>query len=210
MVNVCIGGGRIEATSGATGRTDLLFRSLDVKGDLNGELTIRELSAKGLIKDLDKALNQVKADQADKVRACLEPVRERLLAILFPSKVAKPQESASSLATPFDGSYAFVSGSKVNETALTSGGRPSLCPNIKPLPSLVIAGGQVRYAPDWAGTIGPEGELVLRPERPLARGSEAAPEITIWGRVDNTGTVHARRRVSGLCDYDVIWEKTAK
>jgi hypothetical protein len=87
MVRLCVGGGRTEATSGtATGGADLSLRSLDVKGNLKGEFKISKSSAEGLVNGLDNALSQVAADQADKVRVCLQPVRERLLDVMLPPK----------------------------------------------------------------------------------------------------------------------------
>jgi hypothetical protein len=87
MVRLCVGGGHTEATSGtATGGADLSLRSLDVKGNLAGEFKINKSSAEGLVNGLDNALSQVAADQADKVRVCLQPVRERLLDVMLPPK----------------------------------------------------------------------------------------------------------------------------
>ena len=87
MVRLCVGGGRTEATSGTgSGGADLSLRSLDVTGNLKGEFKIEKSSAEGLVKGLDNALGQVAADQADKVRACLQPVRERLLDLMLPPK----------------------------------------------------------------------------------------------------------------------------
>lgn len=87
MVRLCVGGGRTEATAGtATGGADLSLRSLDIKGDLKGEFKINKSSAEGLVNGLDNALSQVAADQADKVRVCLQPVRERLLDVMLPPK----------------------------------------------------------------------------------------------------------------------------
>ena len=85
MVRLCVGGGRTEATSGTgSGGADLSLRSLDVTGNLKGEFKIEKSSAEGLVKGLDNALGQVAADQADKVRVCLQPVRERLLDVMLP------------------------------------------------------------------------------------------------------------------------------
>jgi hypothetical protein len=85
MVRLCVGGGRTEATSGTgTGGVDLSLRSLDVKGNLKGEFKIDKSSAEGLVNGIDNALSQVAADQADKVRTCLQPVRERLLDVMLP------------------------------------------------------------------------------------------------------------------------------
>jgi hypothetical protein len=87
MVRLCVGGGHTEATSGtAAGGADLSLRSLDVKGNLKGEFKINKSSAEGLVNGLDNALSRVAADQADKVRVCLQPVRERLLDVLLPPK----------------------------------------------------------------------------------------------------------------------------
>jgi hypothetical protein len=87
MVRLCVGGGHTEATSGtAAGGVDLSLRSLDVRGNLKGEFNINKSSAEGLVNGLDNALSQVAADQADKVRACLLPVRERLLDVMLPPK----------------------------------------------------------------------------------------------------------------------------
>jgi len=87
MVRLCVGGGSTQATSGTgSGGADLSLRSLDVKGDLKGEFKIDKSSAEGLVKGLDNALTEVAADQADKVRICLQPVRERLLDVMLPAK----------------------------------------------------------------------------------------------------------------------------
>src|SRR5690242_19170170 len=85
MVRLCVGGGHTEATSGGgSGGADLSLRSLDVTGNLKGEFKINKSSAEGLVNGLDNALGQVTADQADKVRVCLQPVRERLLDVMHP------------------------------------------------------------------------------------------------------------------------------
>ena len=87
MVRLCVGGGSTQATSGtASGGADLSLRSLDVKGNLKGEFTVSKSSAEGLVHGLDNALGQVAADQANKVRACLQPVRDRLLDVMLPAK----------------------------------------------------------------------------------------------------------------------------
>lgn len=87
MVRLCVGGGSTQATSGTgSGGADVSLRSLDVKGNLKGEFTVSKSSAEGLVHGLDNALGQVAADQADKVRACLQPVRERLLDVMLPAK----------------------------------------------------------------------------------------------------------------------------
>jgi hypothetical protein len=95
MVRLCIAGGITQAISGtATGGADISLRSLDVKGNLAGEFKINRSSAEGLVSGIDNALTQVAADQADKVRVCLQPVRERLLDVLLP-----PKRESSSVTT---------------------------------------------------------------------------------------------------------------
>ena len=85
MVRLCVGGGHTEAvTGGGTGGADLSLRSLDVKGNIQGEFKVTKSTAEGLVNGIDNALSQVAADQADKVRACLQPVRERLLDVMLP------------------------------------------------------------------------------------------------------------------------------
>jgi hypothetical protein len=85
MVRLCLAGGRSEAvTGGGTGGADLSLRSLDVKGNIKGEFKVSKSSAEGLVNGIDNALTQVAADQADKVRVCLAPVRERLLDVMLP------------------------------------------------------------------------------------------------------------------------------
>jgi hypothetical protein len=87
MVRLCLAGGHTETRSGGgSGEADLSLRSLDIKGKLNAEFKVNTSSAEGLINGIDNALSQVAADQADKVRACLQPVRERLLDVMLPSQ----------------------------------------------------------------------------------------------------------------------------
>jgi hypothetical protein len=92
MVRLCVGGGHTEAISGTGGGgADVSLRSLDVTGNLKGEFKINKSNAEGLINGLDNAVGQVAADQADKVRACLQPVRERLLDVMLPKKQGSGQ-----------------------------------------------------------------------------------------------------------------------
>jgi hypothetical protein len=97
MVRLCLGGGRSEAVNGVgTGGADLSLRALDVKGNTQGEFKVSKSSAEGLVNGIDNALAQVAADQADKVRACLHPVRERLLDVmLLPNKQGAAGQSVT-------------------------------------------------------------------------------------------------------------------
>lgn len=85
MVRLCVGGGRTEVMRGtAAVGADMSLRSLDVTGNLKGEFNIKKSNAEGLVDGINGALSQVSADQADKVRACLQPVRDRLLDLMLP------------------------------------------------------------------------------------------------------------------------------
>jgi hypothetical protein len=98
MVRLCLGGGRTQAvTAGGTGGADISLRSLDVTGKLAGQFSINKSSAEGLVNGIDNALTQVAADQADKVRDCLKPVRDRLLDAMLPHSQGLATPSASSV-----------------------------------------------------------------------------------------------------------------
>jgi hypothetical protein len=56
---------------------------------LAGELTVNKSNAEGLVNGIDNALSQVAAAEADKVRDCLQPVRQRVLDILLPAPKAE-------------------------------------------------------------------------------------------------------------------------
>ena len=99
MVRLCVGGGHVEAiTGGGTGGADISLRLPDVKGHLAGEVTLSTSSAEGLAKGIDNALSRIAADEADKVRVCLEPVRTRLLELMLPApKAAVPPRKTAYL-----------------------------------------------------------------------------------------------------------------
>ncbi|MBV9376656.1 MAG: hypothetical protein JO320_16650 [Alphaproteobacteria bacterium] len=119
MVRLCVGGGSTQATTGTgSGGADLSLRSLDVKGNLKGEFTVSKSSAEGLVHGLDNALGQVAADQADKVRACLQPVRERLLDVMLPPK----RESSTGQTVTAPGGVAV--GGDVKSSPITIGNPP--------------------------------------------------------------------------------------
>jgi hypothetical protein len=119
MVRLCIGGGHTEATNAtATGGADLSLRSIDVKGNVKGKYEVSKSSAEGLIHGLDNALSQVAADQADKVRECLKPVRERLLEVLLPSN--KQGSAGQTVTAP----HGVAVGGDVKDSPITVGSPP--------------------------------------------------------------------------------------
>ena len=106
----------------------------------------------------------------------------------------------------FDGTYRLVSSAKVTQTSTSKGGQTVPCPDRAAGP-LTIAGGQARYTSEsgreLSGTVGPQGDLVLRAVEP---GSSRAVELDVSGRVDAAGTARARQRGFG-CSYDFVWQR---
>ena len=97
MVRLCVAGGHIQAlVGGGAGGADVSLRRLDVTGHLEGQITVNRSNAEGLVNGIDNALSQVAAAEADKVRDCLGPVRQRVLDILLPA----PKAEASSPPPP--------------------------------------------------------------------------------------------------------------
>jgi hypothetical protein len=117
--------------------------------------------------------------------------------------VAQAQSAAGAR---FDGTYRFVSSAKVTESYTAKGGQSAPCPDRAPGP-LTIARGQARYLSetgrDLNGTVGPQGELVMRAVEP---GSGRAIELDVNGRIDAAGTARARQRGFG-CSYDFVWQR---
>jgi hypothetical protein len=110
--------------------------------------------------------------------------------------------------TQFDGTYAFVSSTGVNETYRTPSGRMGQCQEGSAPRPLVIVQGQARLL-KYGGTVGPQGELTMRRDpEPAPKAGWGSPgiEITIRGWIDATGTVRARQVGSG-CGYELIWQK---
>lgn len=90
MVRLCVGGGTIRTVSGGgTGGATVSLRSFDIKGNLSGEFKITKSNAEGIVNGIDNAMTQIAAGEADKVRACLAPVRKRVLDLLLPGKQSR-------------------------------------------------------------------------------------------------------------------------
>jgi len=122
---------------------------------------------------------------------------------------ADAQTAAPAAGTQYDGTYAFVSATKVNDTYTTRGSnRLGQCTDRK-AGSLVIANGQARLRA-FEGTVGSQGELSMRnAPSPARRSASPGIEVTINGRIDENGTVHARE-VRLNCSYDLTWQKVSK
>jgi hypothetical protein len=124
---------------------------------------------------------------------------------------AAAETPPSSTSEVFDGTYNFVSSTKLAETYIATGtSRMAQCPDRIAGP-LTIVNGQPRFTiaipgkpADFEGTVGSQGELVMRSVLP---NTGARPtERVLRGRIDGTGTVRAQ--LSGVnCNYDFVWRK---
>jgi hypothetical protein len=120
---------------------------------------------------------------------------------------------ASTADTKFDGTYAFLSSTKLDETYTTRSGRMGQCADRIAGP-ITIVNGQARYSGsgrlrsrEFEGMVGSQGELAMRANVPAAGDSVIG--ITLYGRIDGNGTVTARQSGSS-CSYDFVWQKEAK
>jgi hypothetical protein len=119
--------------------------------------------------------------------------------------------SASPPVTKFDGAYAFVSVTKVNETYTDRAGRLKQCGNLSPRTSLTVENGHARFNLQ-EGTVASQGEFRTRNTSPGPVGHGGyipGWEIIAVGRIDENGTVRARW-ANYDCSYDLVWQKVAK
>jgi len=87
MVRLCVGGGHSELIEGGGGGgANLSVRTFDINGNITGQFKVTKSSAEGLVSGINNAMSEVTADTADKVRTCLQPVRDRLLDVMLPKK----------------------------------------------------------------------------------------------------------------------------
>jgi hypothetical protein len=128
--------------------------------------------------------------------------------------------SSPTSGTQFDGTYGFVSATRVNENYTTTRThRVGQCAENLKVGPLTVVNGRAQYsgfgrltAAGFEGTVGSQGELAVRlASTPATRGAGASPgvEITTRGRIDSSGTVSARQ-MGYLCSYDLIWRKESK
>lgn len=109
--------------------------------------------------------------------------------------------------TKFDGTYAFISATKVNETYTTRiTNHIRQCRDRKAASPLTIVNGHAHLLL-YEGTVGSHGELAMRnTPAPVKFGTTPGVEITISGKIDADGTVHARQ-IANSCSYDLVWRK---
>lgn len=102
MVRLCVAGGQqFTVTGGGSGGAEISLRAFDVKGNLKGDFHVDKSQAEGLVNGIDESIGQIAANEVDKVRECLKPVRERVINILFPPQAtpsAPPVPAVTSLA----------------------------------------------------------------------------------------------------------------
>jgi hypothetical protein len=116
--------------------------------------------------------------------------------------------SSQTAGSQFDGTYAFVSSTKLTETYIGNGARMFQCPDWTVGP-LTIERGQARFSTasghlHFEGTVGSQGELAMQS---VSVTRYAHPdERLLRGRIDATGTVRARV-TNPLCDHDIGWRK---
>ena len=122
----------------------------------------------------------------------------------------------STATTAFDGTYTLVSSAPESyhvvhvDPYIKS---VAQCGEVRPGP-LIIERGQAqfsspsRWGGQFAGTVGPQGELQMRLTAAAAWPEGVVPgnEINLSGRIDRDGTVRALAR-SRACAYDLVWQK---
>jgi hypothetical protein len=124
--------------------------------------------------------------------------------------------SPPAASTQFDGTYAFVSRTKMNETyAVTRSNRIGQCGGTgkgnhrRPL---TIASGQAQYTTanglQYEGTVRSQGELAMRSATP-AKWADEGHERMIFGKIDGGGTVRARQ-IDYYCSHDLTWQKESR
>jgi len=113
--------------------------------------------------------------------------------------------------TQFDGTYAFVSATTLDETYMTTWRtRMGRCGDIGRIEPLTIAAGQARYSglSRVREPSGPQGELTMKLAAP-ASPSSLGVEIITRGTIDGNGTIRARQ-MGHSCSYDMVWQKQAR
>ncbi|HEY3910297.1 MAG TPA: hypothetical protein VGM07_10440 [Stellaceae bacterium] len=120
---------------------------------------------------------------------------------------------AATAAGQFDGTYAFVSAAKANQTYTTRGGRLFQCPELSAGP-LTIAQGRASYTTatghQLTGTVGPQGQLAMGSmAAPSSGGGYRPVETNVSGRIEASGYARARQ-IGNSCSYDFLWQKEAR
>lgn len=83
FVASCVGSGSKEVVSGSIGASgEISLRRLSLAGKVGGDVRITKESYRLLSEGISNKISGTAADQADKVRVCLEPMRKTLLNVM--------------------------------------------------------------------------------------------------------------------------------
>jgi hypothetical protein len=126
------------------------------------------------------------------------------------SAVALAQAPALSTAgRAFDGKYRFISSTNVNATYTTRKGQTGQCPSRKAGP-LHVVNGRAHYVTATGyrvgGTVGPQGELVMRALAPANQGGSQPIDLSVSGNIDASGRAQVRQN-GYECSYDFVWQR---
>ena len=117
----------------------------------------------------------------------------------------------AAVGSSYDGTYRLVSSANVNATYTTRKGQTASCPSRRAGP-LHIVNGRARYTSATGyrvrGTVGPQGELVLRAEGPGSWGTQPI-DLSVSGSVEGNGTARVRQ-LSHSCSYDFVWQRASR
>jgi len=83
FVSSCVGGGSSDTASGEVGANgDISLRRLALSGTVKGQVLLTHKEARLLSDGINNAMSSAAADEADKVRQCLAPLRAVLIQIM--------------------------------------------------------------------------------------------------------------------------------
>ena len=98
MARLCVSGGdQISVRATGSEGADLMLRSQNTSGKLEGEFYIDRSRSEGLVGGISNAITSLQAQQATEVRRCLEPLRVRLLEISIPHDINRPRRAGDPL-----------------------------------------------------------------------------------------------------------------
>lgn len=134
-----------------------------------------------------------------------------------PAPIAAPAPALAPVAAVpggggVDGTYAFVSSTKLNATYRTRGGLMGTCGERTTGP-LTISRGQAQYTTETGvrltGTVGPQGELALRALQTPGPNGFQPLDIIVSGNVAADGTARVRQTANS-CSYEFTWRKETR
>ena len=121
-------------------------------------------------------------------------------------------QTASTAGTAFDGKYRFVSSTNVNATYTSRKGQTGQCPGRRAGP-LHVVNGRAHYTTATGyrvgGTVGPQGELMMRASAPANQGGSQPIDLSVTGNIDASGTAHVRQ-LGYQCSYDFVWQRQTR